>query len=61
MKSNQGPKGSVLQPLLKKVVDLAKGKSNVEKPSVGSKPLDPPALYQDAGLGYNSDFTFPQR
>ena len=40
--------------------DKANSKINDSGPSVGSKPLQPPALYEDAGEGYNSDFTFPQ-
>ncbi len=31
-----------------------------EQVSVGSDPLPSPDLYQDAGEGYNADFTFPQ-
>lgn len=62
MKSSDRQKGSVTKPLLKELVDLEKANSNVVKqvPSVESVPLDPPDLYQDAGGGYNPDFTFPQ-
>jgi|GEM_PF-1931762 len=62
MNSNRRPKGSVTKPLLKELVDLQKANSKVvnTNPSVESKPLDPPALYEDAGEGYNPDFTFPQ-
>jgi len=41
-------------------MDRKKADSKIPDPSVGSKPLQPPALYEDAGEGYNSDFTFPQ-
>ncbi|MGH9622765.1 MAG: hypothetical protein ACRD6B_03480 [Bryobacteraceae bacterium] len=53
-------KESVAKPLLKSLVDRKKTNSKIEKPSIGSKPLKPAALYQDAGGGYNPDFTFPQ-
>jgi K+-transporting ATPase c subunit len=53
-------KGSVTKPLLKDLVDRQKADSKIENPSVGSKPLPPPDLYQDSGSGYNPDFTFPQ-
>ena len=38
----------------------ANQKALLEEPQVESTPLDPPDLYQDAGNGYNADFTFPQ-
>ncbi|MBV9157119.1 MAG: hypothetical protein JO097_12725 [Acidobacteriaceae bacterium] len=62
MNLNERPKRSVTKPLLKKVVDLDKANAkNIKQiPKVESKPLDPPALYEDAGEGYNPDFTFPQ-
>jgi hypothetical protein len=62
MKSNKRPKASVTKPLLKELVDRQKAdqKKQQQNPSVGSKPLNPPALYEDAGNGYNPDFTFPQ-
>lgn len=43
-------------------MDREKANSKVSNPdpSVGSKPLSPPDLYQDPGQGYNQDFTFPQ-
>jgi hypothetical protein len=63
MKSSNRSKGSLTEPLLKDLVDPAKANSKVLKnePSVGAKPLDPPDLYQDAGGGYNPDFTDPQK
>jgi len=62
MNSNGRRKGSVTKLLLKELVDLekAKAKANQQDPSVESKPVDPPDLYQDAGQGYNRNFTFPQ-
>lgn len=53
-------KTSSAKPLLKGLLDRKKADSKIPKPSVGSKPLTPPALYQDSGGGYNADFTFPQ-
>ena len=54
--------GPISGPLLERVVeqDKANFKANFPAPSVGSKPLSQPDLYQDAGGGYNADFTFPQ-
>ncbi|HTU48109.1 MAG TPA: hypothetical protein VMF91_23820 [Bryobacteraceae bacterium] len=62
MKSNDRQNGSITEPLLKDLMDRDKANSKINDsgPSVGSKPLQPPALYEDAGEGYNSDFTFPQ-
>jgi hypothetical protein len=62
MKSNDRKNASVTAPLLKDLAvrDKANSKSIDPDPSVGSKPLDPPDLYQDAGGGYNQDSTFPQ-
>lgn len=62
MKSSKRPKASVTKPLLKELVDRQKAdlKTQLESPSIGSTPLQPPALYEDAGEGYNADFTFPQ-
>jgi hypothetical protein len=62
MKSNKRQKASITAPLLKDLVESEKANSKIidQHPSVGSKPLAPPALYEDAGEGYNQDFTFPQ-
>jgi hypothetical protein len=38
----------------------AEFKISMPAPSVDSKPLKQAALYQDAGNGYNGNFTFPQ-
>jgi len=49
-------------PLLDNVVELDKANQalNFPTPSVGTKPLPSPDLYQDSGGGYNAKFTFPQ-
>jgi len=62
MKSKKLPKQSVTKPMLKELADREKANLKAQKQItyVGSKPLDPPALYEDAGTGYNADFTFPQ-
>jgi hypothetical protein len=62
MKANNRQKGSVTGPILKDLMDREKVNVNISEsgPTVGSKPLAPPALYEDAGEGYNEDFTFPQ-
>ena len=46
---------SIVKPLLKELMDLEKS-----NPELANMPLNPPALYEDAGEGYNPDFTFPQ-
>jgi hypothetical protein len=64
VKSSKSQMGSITQPLIKELVD--RQKSGFKKlmtdqvPSVGSKPLAQPDLYQDPGDGYNADFVFPQ-
>jgi len=62
MKTKHSKRESVTAPLLKDVVKQGKENApvNREETSVGSKPLNPPALYEDSGEGYNPDFTFPQ-
>lgn len=62
MKANNSKKESITAPLLKDAVkqDKANAKAIRDNVSVGSKPLDPPALYEDSGEGYDTDFTFPQ-
>lgn len=62
MKSSKGLKAPITKPLLKELVSRQKAdlKKQTQTPSIGSKPLDPPALYEDAGEGYNADFAFPQ-
>jgi hypothetical protein len=62
MKTNQRHNGSITEPLLQDLVEAEKANSKIinSTPSVGSKPLPAPALYQDSGGGYNEDFTFPQ-
>lgn len=53
MKSNKNQTKAVAVPMVK---ELAKR----PKAPVDSKPLKQAALYQDAGNGYNGNFTFPQ-
>ncbi|MGC2659559.1 MAG: hypothetical protein WA324_16500 [Bryobacteraceae bacterium] len=61
MKNDTRQNGSITKPLLKDLMDRQKAnQKNNPEPSVGSTPLQPPALYEDAGEGYNSGFTFPQ-
>ena len=60
MKSNDRREASVTKPLLKELAEREKADSKIVNPTVGSKPLPPPDLYQDSGGGYNLDFTFPQ-
>jgi hypothetical protein len=62
MKSTDRRNGSITGPLLKDMLDRQEAdcKTELQPVTVGSKPLAPPALYQDAGQGYNPDFTFPQ-
>ena len=63
MKVNRLKKDSITASLLKDVVecDQANRKATCDNVSVGRKPLDPPALYEDAGEGYNPDYTHPQQ
>lgn len=62
MKANNSKKDTVTAPLLKDVVvrDRANQKLDRENVLIGSKPLNPPALYEDQGEGYNANFVFPQ-
>lgn len=62
MKTKNSKSESVTAPLLQDMVkqDKANTKLIRENVSIGEKPLNPPALYEDSGEGYNSDFTFPQ-
>lgn len=63
MKSKPRDKAPVTKPLLSDLMerDKADRKAILDGPSVGSDPLPSPDLYQDAGEGYNPDFTFPQQ
>ena len=63
MNSKNRAEGSVTKSLLKDLADPSKATSKPTKqePAVGTKPLDPPDLYQDSGGGYNPDFTSPQK
>lgn len=62
MKANKLKNQSITAPLLKDVVELDKAntKATRETVTIGQKPLNPPALYEDSGEGYNADYTFPQ-
>ena len=67
MKNNKGKEAGFTRPLLKDLIDRQNVASKVTFDGVfknadlsGSTPLDPPALYEDSGTGYNSNFTFPQ-
>jgi hypothetical protein len=60
MKNKVSEKAPVIQPLIKDLAGRAKKDSAKNNPTVGSTPLQQPALYQDPGSGYNTDFTFPQ-
>lgn len=62
MKANKSKHDSITKPLLKDVIELDKAHAKAVRDSVtiGQKPLNPPALYEDSGEGYNPKFTFPQ-
>jgi len=65
MKRKENPKGSITKPLLQDLVDRKKGndKPDANAPVVEKSPAKrpaQPALYQDPGSGFNSNFTFPQ-
>jgi hypothetical protein len=63
MKANNSKQEPITRPLLKEVVarDKFNQKMLRETVSIGSKPLDPPALYEDSGEGFNANFVFPQK
>ncbi|HMF74965.1 MAG TPA: hypothetical protein VK604_04825 [Bryobacteraceae bacterium] len=62
MKSKKSEHGPVTGALVKELTERQKTavKTQMQKPGIGSTPLAQPALYQDPGSGYNSNFTFPQ-
>jgi hypothetical protein len=62
MKSKKNQTRAITAPMVKELAKRHKAESKISMPapSVGSKPLKPAALYQDAGNGYNGNFTFPQ-
>jgi len=62
MKTFKTPEGPVTKPLLKRLVQQHQAdlKKQVRIVTVGSKPLPPPDLYQDAGGGFNSNLSFLQ-
>ncbi len=66
MKDKKGKEAGFTQPLLKDLIDRQKVESKMtfdgvfNKANTGSTPLEPPALYEDSGEGYNANFVFPQ-
>lgn len=65
MKRQENPKGSITKPLLQDLISRkqADNKQNPVVPAVENSPAKQPvqpALYQDPGNGFNSNFTFPQ-
>ena len=60
MNSKNRLSDSVTKPLLKDLIERSKTTTKFVEPSVSANPLEPSDLYQDAGSGYNADFTIPQ-
>jgi len=60
MQSQKQRNGSITAPVLKDLIEREKLNRKIENPSVSDSPSAPADLYQDAGGGYNPDFTFPQ-
>jgi len=67
MKDKKGKEAGFTQPLLKDLTDRQKLASKAAFDGVFNKadvasstPLEPPALYEDSGEGYNANFVFPQ-
>jgi hypothetical protein len=62
MKANKRPQASITKPILKPLVERQKADLKIQQqdPTIGKKPTDPPAIYEDSGCGYNPDFTYPQ-
>ena len=65
MKRQENPKGSITKPLLQELINRkgANDKLKPVAPAVEKSPVKQPAqpaLYQDEGGGFNSNFTFPQ-
>jgi len=67
MIDKKGKEASFTKPLLSDLMNRQKAESKLtfdrvssDKQSIGSTPLEPPALYEDSGEGYNADFVFPQ-
>ena len=52
----------ITKPLIKNLVNSHKAdlRKTFKRASVGSTPLAPPDLYQDAGGSYNTRFIYPQ-
>ena len=61
MKTNKkGTEASVATPILQDVIERHKSNSKLQNPTLTETPCEPADLYQDAGGGYNTNFTFPQ-
>jgi len=65
MKRKESPHGLITKPLLQDLINRKKAHDKLNAP-VPAKEKSPdkepvqPALYEDAGGGFNSNFTFPQ-
>jgi hypothetical protein len=63
MKKNKfSQQGSIIKPLLKDLLKRQKIDADKTFPEVevGSTPLSPSDVFQDAGGGYNRNLTYPQ-
>jgi hypothetical protein len=60
MQSRKERNGSVTGPVFKDLLEREKLNRKPAKSNVSEQPSAPADLYQDAGGGYNLDFTFPQ-
>jgi len=62
MKKNQKQEAAITGPLLKDLMATHKAERQAVMPAPQVEETEecPPDLYQDAGGGYNPDFTFPQ-
>jgi hypothetical protein len=62
MQSKKNQTRAITAPMVKELAKRHRAESKISMPasSLDSKPLKPAALYQDAGNGYNGNFTFPQ-
>ena len=60
MRSDKKQNDSITQPLLQDLMDRSKADRKLRNPFVGTAPVEPSALYEDAGSGFNKNFVFPQ-
>jgi hypothetical protein len=60
MQSKKDRNGSITGPVLKDLLEREKLNRKIENPVLSNEPSAPADLYQDAGGGYNVNFTFPQ-